>query len=374
MSMTKVQLVIIQPTSICNINCRYCYLPNRLVNRRINIRTLLQVYKVLFSSQCVSDAVTIAWHAGEPLVLPTSFYERAFQELVSWNTCGVRVTHSIQTNATLITQEWCNLFKKHNVHIGVSLDGPKHIHDANRVDRAGHGTFERAMRGVKLLQENGIKFSVIAVITKNSLSHAEELWQFFMDLRPASLGLNPEEVEGFNQHSSLHTEEDIASYKAFFKTLLRLQAQSPDPLRVREVESLLNSIQYGTPVMYSQSGVPGAIVSFDCSGNISTFSPELLTVTYPPHDSFIFGNVFEHTLEDIFTQPNFIAVNTEIQHGIQKCMETCDYFMFCGGGFPSNKIAENGTFDSTETQICRLRIKASTDAILEHLEEQYKVR
>ena len=130
----RTQLVVIQPTSLCNINCRYCYLPYRSVNKHISMGTLSQIFKRLFSSPFVADKLTIVWHAGEPLLLPPSFYEEAFHLTQQYNTQGVCVTHSFQTNGTRITQQWCDFFKKHNVQLGVSIDGPKSIHDANRVD------------------------------------------------------------------------------------------------------------------------------------------------------------------------------------------------------------------------------------------------
>ena len=369
----RTQLVIIQPTSFCNINCRYCYLPHRRVARRISVETLSQTFKMLFASPFVSDDIEFVWHAGEPLVLPIGFYERAFQLQEEWNINSVRIVNSFQTNATLITQKWCRFFKVHNVHIGVSLDGPSHMHDANRIDRAGRGTFERVLRGIELLEANDINYSVIAVITKDSVQYPDDFWQFFSDLQPARLGLNPEESEGVNENASLRTDEDVHHYSQFFKRLLMLNQQNQHLLSIREVEHLMRHIRSAPLRIHSQTNVPMAILSFDCDGNVSTFSPELLTMSHHTYGNFIFGNVFEGKLEDIYTQSKFIEVNAQIQQGVNKCRETCEYFAFCGGGSPSNKLYENGTFDSTETIACRLKVKATTDALLECLEEKYHI-
>jgi uncharacterized protein len=327
----------------------------------------------LFSSPFVSDAISIVWHAGEPLVLPIGFYQQAFQLIQQYNRKSVHVKHSFQTNATLITKEWCEFFKEQNVHIGVSLDGPQHIHDANRIDRAGKGTFERTMHGIKLLQENEIKFSVIMVVTKDSIEYPEEIWRFITSIHPIRVGLNIEESEGVNIHSSLDTEEAVEQYKKFFKRILELNAHSPGPLVIRESEALLRHIKTGSYLTRSQTNVPTAILSFDCEGNISTFSPELLTMTHPQYTNFVFGNVYENTLEETFQNEKFTEINNQIQEGVLKCQQTCNYFMFCGGGSPSNKLCENGTFDSTETRTCQLRVKAATDAMLEFLEECYGI-
>ncbi len=369
----KTQLVVIQPTSLCNINCRYCYLPDRSVNKHISMETLSQIFKRLFSSPFVSDEVTIVWHAGEPLMLPPSFYAEAFDIMQQWNTQGVCVTHSFQTNGTRITQQWCDFFKKHHMQIGVSIDGPKSIHDANRVDWAGKGTFDRVLRGLTLLRENQQPFSIIAVVTRDSVYQADDLWQFFKELDPTRLGLNPEEADGANKQSSLQTDEDMHAYGKFFARILELAAQEQSPLLIRESESLMISIKLGSLLSRSQTSVPMTIISFDSEGNISTFSPELLTMTHVAYSDFLFGNVFEDNLEDILKKPKFLAVNQQIQQGVLKCLQSCPYFMFCGGGNPSNKLFENGTFNSTETRACQLRVKATTDAMIEHLEQKHQI-
>lgn len=94
-------------------------------------------------------------------------------------------------------------------------------------------------------------------------------------------------------------------------------------------------------------------------------------MTHPHYGDFLFGNVFTNTLTDIYTNPKFQQANADIQRGVQRCKETCSYFGVCGGGSPSNKLHENGTFDSTETMACRLQIKVPTDAVLEHMERKY---
>ena len=228
------QLVIIQPTSLCNINCRYCYLPNRAVKKRISPETLEQLFKVLFASPFLAENILFAWHAGEPLVLPIDFYELAFQLQERWNLKQVHITNAFQTNATLITQKWCKFFQKHNIKVGVSLDGPQQIHDTNRQDRAGKGTFERAMRGVALLRANNIAYSIISVITSASLHQPDQFWQVFSEQQPVRLGLNPEETEGTNISASFGTDADVQDYKHFLRRLLLLNEEHQDPLPLRE--------------------------------------------------------------------------------------------------------------------------------------------
>lgn len=314
------------------------------------------------------------WHAGEPLILPVSFYKEAFELQQKWNTQKIHITNSFQTNATLIDQAWCDFFKDYNVRVGVSLDGPEPIHNANRVDRAGRGSFQKAMCGVELLRENDINYGIIAVITKESLQHPDAIWEFFTKLRPARLGFNPEEISGANLRSSLQTFEMIEQYRAFFSRILTLSMQADHPVIMREVENMLSALLESSSPRRFVTNIALKYLNFDYNGNISTFSPELLSSTHEVYGDFIFGNVAHSSLEDVVTHPKFIEVNAQIEKGVEICRQTCDYFLFCGGGCPSNKLFENGTFSSTETNACRLQVKVPVDVLLEQLEDIYQVK
>jgi uncharacterized protein len=372
---TRTELVVLQATPFCNVNCSYCYLPDRTSPKRIADQTLKRTFEWLFTESKLSDPVSIVWHAGEPLVLPISFYEMAFRLAEQCNTQGVRVVHSFQTNGTLINQDWCDFIKHANIKIGVSLDGPRRIHDAQRVDRAGRGTFDRALRGIQLLQQNQIEPSIIMVLTQYALDYPDEIWHFFAEHGLTHLAFNVEEIEGVHKQSSLAGDETFARYKRFFRRLLELREQCEPPPFVRELDRLLKSVRYTDRYADRKTGgqenEPLAILSFDYEGNVSTFSPELLTMNHPDYGNFRFANVFDGTLEDMLTSQKFGDMNAQIQRGVSRCRASCQYFAFCGGGAPSNKLCENNAFDSTETMHCKLGKQAIVDAVLDYLEDKY---
>ena len=364
----QVQLAIIQATPFCNIDCDYCYLPARSVTRRMTFETLAKIAGRLLESPYVGDELTVVWHAGEPLVVPVDFYQRAYEIFHQQNRNGTRVVFSFQTNGMLVSERWCEFFLSSGARVGVSLDGPKRIHDLHRVDRSGRGTFDRAIRGLRLLQASGIHPSVIMVLTREALESPEEIWEFLVSNRIALVGFNPEEAEGTNISSSVHNDESEAAYRRFLERFLRLSADAGGVPRIRETESAVRVLQAADAAAYAQDNVPMAIISFDCDGNISTFSPELLTANHPPFGTFTFGNVHEQSLTDVVRDKKFTRVNEAIQEGVRQCRATCDYYRFCGGGSPSNKIVEIGTFAATETRSCRLRIKVTVSAVVDHLE------
>jgi uncharacterized protein len=102
-----VDIVVVQPTPFCNINCTYCYLPQRSVTTVMEQSTIANLFKKIFASGWTRDGLTVIWHAGEPLVVPISFYEDAFEAIEALRPASLKLRHSIQTNGMLITPAWC---------------------------------------------------------------------------------------------------------------------------------------------------------------------------------------------------------------------------------------------------------------------------
>ena len=129
------ELLVIQPTPFCNLDCSYCYLPDRSNKRKMTLETLEKTFNWVFSSGLVRQPFTLLWHAGEPMVLPASFYEQATLALERCNVSGFEVTQSFQTNATLVNDAWCEFIRRRSVQVGVSVDGPDFLNDRHRVTR-----------------------------------------------------------------------------------------------------------------------------------------------------------------------------------------------------------------------------------------------
>src|SRR6476660_4613418 len=120
-----IDLVVIQASPFCNIDCRYCYLPSRESRKVIEKATLSKIYERLFASEHLGEKFQNLWHAGEPLTVPLAFYENALAIQERFNRGRVQVEQVFQTNGTLITQKWCDFFRQHQVRVGVSIDGPQ---------------------------------------------------------------------------------------------------------------------------------------------------------------------------------------------------------------------------------------------------------
>src|SRR5579859_4100460 len=125
--MAVTSLVVLQSTPFCNINCSYCYLPQRDDRQKLDIADVGRIFEKLVTFPTIGERVTVVWHAGEPLVLGPEYYEAAFTCISEKCPKNLTVQQSFQTNGMLIDDAWCDLFERWDVSLGVSIDGPKNI-------------------------------------------------------------------------------------------------------------------------------------------------------------------------------------------------------------------------------------------------------
>ena len=369
-AMPRIELLVLQPTPFCNIDCSYCYLPSRSSKAVVSTQTLVNLFSQVFASGWVRDCLSVVWHAGEPLVLPVEFYRHAFQTIDRLKPADVAVSHAFQTNGTLINQEWCAFFAEEQINVGVSVDGPRQFHDLNRLTRAGHGTFDRTIAGIRLLRRTEVPFHVISVLSSASMAAPREMFEFYVDEGIKEVCFNVEESEGDHVSRSFVDAGIEAAYYRFLSEFWRLSASRPGAITfIREIEHAIRQVIRPNDAPFANQLVePFAVTSMDWAGNISTFSPELLGLKNPGYGDFLLGNINYDNLTDFPTHPNLAHMLKDIQAGVQMCQETCSYFSVCGGGEPVNKLAENGKFASTETTYCRLTKMRATDLVLDAIE------
>ena len=357
--------MVVQPTPFCNINCSYCYLANRSSRATVDDRTLDSLFTKLFASGWVSHRLNLIWHAGEPTVLPCDFYKHAFEIMERHRPDDIEVVHGFQTNATLLDDAWCDLFRTARVQVGVSIDGPQRLNDANRLSRSGRSTFGKVIAGIRLLRARQIPFHVITVLTSESLRSAQELHDFYVAEGIERVGFNIDESEGDHVSGLTGGAATWNAYGAFMAEFWAIAAASRKIKSIREIDHMWQRV-YQNPhhVFPNILTEPFMVLSMDHDGNLSTFSPELLGQKNAKYDDFIIGNVNTDDFERLPDSPALVRMNGDIQAGVSLCREKCAYFDYCGGGEPINKLAENGTFASADTNFCRMTRMAIADLVV----------
>jgi uncharacterized protein len=368
-----IDTVVLQPTPFCNIACKYCYLPQRNDTSSMSLDTVRAVFQKVFASGWSQPWLTVIWHAGEPLVMPITYYEAAFALIEELRPDGIEVRHAIQTNGMLINAAWCDFFKRWNVGLGVSIDGPKHIHDIHRVTRQGRGTFDKTVAGIRLLRLEQVPFHVISVLSTQGMAVPEEMLDFYQQEGIEDVCFNVEESEG-DHVSELFAGADLQSrFREFLQTFWTRSRQTSQIRFLREIDGMLARIFRPEDAPFGNAQVqPLGMLNVDWQGQVSSFSPELLGLKNTTYNDFLIGNIHVDTLEQMLQSEAMQAMWRDIAVGGCACRGVCPYFSVCGGGSPINKLTENGSFASTRTVFCDLVHRVPTDLILDaldHLEE-----
>jgi uncharacterized protein len=178
--------VMIKPRgAICNLDCAYCYFlskqklyPNSTFRMSEN---LLQEYTRQYIESQRGPQITFAWQGGEPTLMGLDFFRQAIAYQQQYREAGMRIVNALQTNGVTLDDDWCEFFKTNGFLVGISLDGPRELHDIYRVDKGGKPTFDRVMVGLRLLQKHGVEFNVLTTVHAANADHGLEVYRFLRD-------------------------------------------------------------------------------------------------------------------------------------------------------------------------------------------------
>lgn len=348
--------VVMQPTTLCNLDCAYCYLPFRAADRRMAV-PVAEAVAASVNPWAAAGRFSVVWHGGEPLAAGREHLAALFAPF------GPQVEHHIQTNATLIDDAWCAFFAEHRVRVSVSVDGPRE-RNGDRVTRAGRPAYDRILRGVAALRRHGLPFSALAVVSRPEPGRATELYDYFLGLGCDVLGVNIEETEGVNTRGNAH---DAGVVTAFWAELVAAWRRDPR-IHLREVEW---SLRYAAAVLDGTADdlLPrrlDPIPTIGHDGSVTVLSPELAGFTDARYGDFSSGNVLATPLAEILAGAAGTAWVGEFLTGVEACRSSCPYFGFCGGGHAANRYFELGRFDGTETEHCRNSKIRLLEGVLEH--------
>jgi len=350
--------VIMQPTTLCNLDCSYCYLPHRARDRRMPEAVARAVARTVNEWAAQAPRFSVVWHGGEPLAAGRAHLAALMAPFEG-------VEHHIQTNATLIDDAWCDFFVHHDIHLGLSIDGPRSLTSRRRT-RGGEAAFDRILRGISRVRERGLSFAVLCVVSDPSPELAAPLYEFMAELGPTVLGVNIEEQEGVNHRSNAH---DPARVRAFWAQLTAAWRRDPR-IEVREVEWAL---RFAAAALAGQADelLPrrhDPIPTIGHDGGVLLLSPELAGFHSERYGDFTSGSVLQRPLDAIVAeaarQPSgWVA---EYLAGVEGCRAACGYFGFCGGAHAANRYFEHGRFDGTLTRHCHNSRISLLEGVLDH--------
>jgi uncharacterized protein len=353
--------VVAKPAGpLCNLNCDYCFYLEKqaLFGLTGKIRMSDDVLSAFIKNYITSQPTPIVefvWQGGEPTLLEIDFFEKVV-ELQRPFTRQKVIKNSLQTNGTLLTDEWCAFMKKHNFMVGISLDGPREIHDRHRCNRQGKGTFEQVMRGLRLLQKHRVDYNVLACVAHDTAAHPLDIYRFFKDekiefiqftpiiervadVNSAALGLrfaSPALSDKKKGDSKITpwtiVPEDygdflIAIYEEWVKN-------DVGKIFVMNFEWALNA-WIGNPS-------PICIHAEQCGQSVAVeYNGDVYACDHCVYPQYKLGNIVTDTLTDMISKSLKSGFGVIKKHSLPRRCEECEVLAACRGGCPKHRFASD---------------------------------
>lgn len=357
--------VMLKPAGAhCNLACKYCYYleKNKLyptAQRHLMSDEMLEQFTRKYIEAQTMNQVLFTWHGGEPLLRSIDFYRKALS-LQQKYAGGRRIDNVIQTNGTLLTDEWCVFFAQNHWLVGISIDGPQPDHDHYRLTAAGKPSWKKVMQGIKLLKKHGVEWNAMAVVNAYNANHPLEFYRFFKENGCQFLQFTPI-VERLTRHEDGRTLASLAD---------------KDEISLSEASVAPEQWGYFLCAIFDEwvrKDVGKIFVEiFDCtlanwmgiSPGICAYSKECGHAGVMEHngdvyscDHFVFpeyklGNIRDHSLIDMLygeQQQEF----SRLKHSSlpRQCKE-CDMEFACHGECPKNRFMKDKYGDSGLNYLC----------------------
>ena len=364
-SFAKPLYVMLKPAGAhCNLACKYCYYleKNKLyptAQRHLMSNEMLEQFTREYIEAQTMSQVLFTWHGGEPLLRSIDFYRKALS-LQQKYAGGRRIDNVIQTNGTLLTDEWCEFFAQNHWLVGISIDGPQPDHDHYRLTAAGKPSWQKVMQGIKLLKKHGVEWNAMAVVNAYNANHPLEFYRFFKENGCQFLQFTPI-VERLTRHEDGRTLASLAD-----KNEISLSEASVAP----EQWGYFLCAIFDEWVRKDVGKI--FVEIFDCtlanwmgiSPGICAYSKECGHAGVMEHngdvyscDHFVFpeyklGNIRDHSLIDMLygeQQQEF----SRLKHSSlpRQCKE-CDMEFACHGECPKNRFMKDKYGDSGLNYLC----------------------
>ena len=324
----------------CNLKCGYCWFRNHDQSSPI-VMSYNVVERVISEASLLDQpSYTFVWLGGEPLLAGVDFFHH-IDDCQKQFLKGKKIRNRIQTNALSLDDRWINFLLYSTFKIGISIDGPKDIHDHYRIDADGKGSFGRVYENLKKCQAAGIKFGAIATITNVGVQQPERIFDFFVDNGIKGFGLNfVYEVE---QEKPLPFSVTVDHYAEFMIRIFDMWMEADDAnLRIREIDNFLVGLFGGRPRGCMFNGSCGNFFSVGINGEI--FPCERLP------EQTLFGNLIDTSLQSCLASPEYHQHKKEVGTLPAQC-NNCRWLNACRGGCTHYRNNGNPIFCSGNKKI-----------------------
>ncbi len=335
--------------SLCNLDCEYCYYLGKADlyggHQPKMSDELLERYISQYIEAVQVPTVTFCWHGGEPLLAGIDFYEKAVA-LQNRYKGNKQIENSLQTNGLLVNPDWCSFFRENNFLIGLSIDGPKDIHDAYRRDRGGHPTFDRVIRALEMMATSGVEYNTLSTINNRCVGQGRRVYEFmrsvsrYMQFLPVvehtvptpsgRAAIVPPGTEG----------STVAPWSITPKAFGKFMCDVFDQWAVGDVGERF--VQLFDITLAQWCGVQPGLCAFcpTCGdGLVVEHNGDVYMCDHFVYPEYRLGNIGTEHLSDMQRKPELFRFGIEKRNSLPTDCRRCDYLFACRGECPKHRFA-----------------------------------
>ncbi len=338
----------------CNLSCSYCYYLDKAALYPSSAPVMTDGVLEKYIRQMIEGndvpAITFCWHGGEPLLAGVDFYRKALS-LQQKYANGKRLINTFQTNGTLINREWCCFFKDNDILVGVSIDGPQHIHDTYRVNRAGNSVFSEVMRGIELMIASDVEFNTLSAVNKMSEGSGVEVYRFLKSIGSTYMQFLPvvEKISSVNGRivaPDVKDKSEIASWSVGSLAFGKFMTDIFDEWVKADIG--IYFVQLFDVALAQWYGVqPGLCVFSESCGDALAVehNGDVYSCDHFVYPENKLGNLMETAIRELYTSSKQYSFGVAKRgHLPDKCL-ACRYRFACTGGCPKHRFMYSNNSD-----------------------------
>lgn len=342
--------VMLKPIgAVCNLRCNYCYYLEKKnlypdSKNFVMSELVLEEFIEQYMNSQTTRQILFTWHGGETLMRPISFFQKAM-DLQRKYAHGRRIDNCLQTNGTLLTDQWCQFFKDNNFLIGISVDGPQHCHDRYRKTKDNRPSFYHVMKGIALLKKYDIEFNIMGVVNDYNVDYPLEFYNFFKEIDCRYIQFAPivERIEGayapWNVPAAKWGDFLIAIFDEWVK---------------KDVGSYF--IQYFDSTLANWVGQqPGVCTLAKTCGHagVMEFNGDVYSCDHFVYPEYKLGNIRSQTLTQMMYSPQQIKFGNDKYDKLPRQCKECQFLFACYGECPKNRIVKTKDGEDGLNYLCQ---------------------
>ncbi len=328
--------------AICNLDCKYCYFLAKEdlypgSGFRMSENLLEEYVRQYIEAQQVPE-VTFAWQGGEPTLMGLDFFRKAVEFQKKHQKPGTRLFNSLQTNGTLLDRDWCRFFHENDFLIGLSLDGPRALHDAYRVDKGGKPTFDTVMRAAEMMQSHEVEFNILTTVHAANAGHPVEVYRFMRDVVKTRFIQFIPIVERDNE-TGYQEGNEVTNRSVTGKQYGRFLIGIFDEWVRRDVGNMYVQIFDVSLAAWSGQS-PGLCIFMETCGDALALehNGDLYSCDHYVEPDYRLGNITEIPMMDMVLSEQQRAFGQAKLDTLPQYCLSCDVRFICNGGCPKNRI------------------------------------